>query len=272
MAVRNSDQDPKWDKVRNGVRAMYGKDAVWRFRQDHFFLSNMYMAPGFSVEFNSLRFLSTEHAFVAAKSLSREEQETIRDTPDPKDAKRFGRQLQLRDDWDDIKFDVMLDLLRRKFEHNLLAEHLISTGTRCLVEGNLWHDTIWGMAMVDGHLQGDNMLGKLLMQVRSELVSGGIKELKKQQRNFEAGVTNKGELQTPPDKPHQAFFFWLQGALTEEMSVNDAESILVAVEVILQDADGDCEAVHAAAIVVRDSGAPDCADALPEQWLLHVSG
>jgi predicted NAD-dependent protein-ADP-ribosyltransferase YbiA (DUF1768 family) len=72
----------------------------------------------------------------------------------------------VRPDWDDTKINTMLTLLRQKFAlGSELAKKLLDTGNRDLVEGNTWGDTFWGVCKG----QGENMLGKLLMQVRAEL-------------------------------------------------------------------------------------------------------
>jgi len=68
----------------------------------------------------------------------------------------------------------MLEVLRRKFLHAELAQKLVATGDRYLVEGNTWGDTFWGMATKDGKLEGDNVLGDCLMQVRKEIKAGWV--------------------------------------------------------------------------------------------------
>jgi predicted NAD-dependent protein-ADP-ribosyltransferase YbiA (DUF1768 family) len=68
----------------------------------------------------------------------------------------------------------MLDLLRIKFAEAHLAELLLATGEATLVEGNTWHDNDWGACTCEG-CQAEpkhNLLGQLLMQVRSELRQG----------------------------------------------------------------------------------------------------
>lgn len=89
----------------------------------------------------------------------------------PHSAKKWGRKLPLRPDWEDVKFDVMLGLVQQKFENPLLAEWLISTGNRLIIEGNYWHDNTWGVCHCQQCVQidGKNWLGKILMMVRQEL-------------------------------------------------------------------------------------------------------
>lgn len=90
----------------------------------------------------------------------------------PGQAKRMGRLLPIREDWDrpEIKQDVMLDVLRHKFApFTKLAGPLVETGGRHLEEGNRHGDDYWGVDLRKG--TGSNHLGKLLMQVREELQS-----------------------------------------------------------------------------------------------------
>lgn len=71
----------------------------------------------------------------------------------------------LRRDWEEVKLDIMYELLKCKFDQNpSLKEKLINTGDRLLVEGNDWHDTYWGVC----NGKGSNHLGKLLMKLREE--------------------------------------------------------------------------------------------------------
>ncbi len=71
-----------------------------------------------------------------------------------------------RDDWDDVKVDVMRDILRAKAaQHEYVHRKLLATGDRELVE-NSWRDDYWGWGP---NRDGNNMLGKLWMEVRTEL-------------------------------------------------------------------------------------------------------
>ena len=71
-----------------------------------------------------------------------------------------------RADWAEIKEDVMLKALRGKFrQHPELAKLLLSTVEKRIVESTS-NDRFWGESL-DGI--GQNMLGELLMLVRTEL-------------------------------------------------------------------------------------------------------
>lgn len=122
---------------------------------DFSFLSNFYQHGNWTVE----------HHYQAAKTDDPEWAAKILNAPTPGQAKRFGRKAPMRPTWEEEKVVVMLTLLRVKFLWPDLAQKLIATGDAMLVEGNTWGDTFWGVCRG----QGQNHLGRLLMQVREEL-------------------------------------------------------------------------------------------------------
>ena len=92
----------------------------------------------------------------------------------PNQAKKFGKTVKLRPDWEQIKEQIMYELLLIKFQSNLtLKEKLINTGDSYLIEGNYWQDRYWGVCPPKGEIikNGLNRLGELLMRVREELKS-----------------------------------------------------------------------------------------------------
>lgn len=124
-----------------------------------FFLSNFFPAP---LVFEGVRYENSEAAFQAAKCPSHKHEFS---KLSPSAAKRLGRKVELRSDWDDIKYDVMYRICKEKFYQNtdLLAK-LIATNDAELIEGNDWNDTIWGVC----NGVGENRLGKILMKIRDE--------------------------------------------------------------------------------------------------------
>jgi ribA/ribD-fused uncharacterized protein len=133
------------------------------FQGEFRFLSNFWPAE---VVFEGVTYPTVEHAYQSAKTFDMTERRRIAALPTPEEAKRAGRALKLRDDWDRAKFDVMEQCVRYKFTHHAdLRRQLLATGDRYLEEGNTWNDRIWGVYQG----QGDNRLGKILMQVRAEL-------------------------------------------------------------------------------------------------------
>ena len=135
------------------------------------FLSNFYECP---VEYEGIRYLSSEAAFQAAKTLNVKEREEFSKLS-PSKAKAKGRQLVLREDWEEVKYDVMYDIIKNKFLQNSdLLERLMLTGETELIEGNWWHDNTWGACKCDkciGQIK-ENWLGKILMLFRQEVQRG----------------------------------------------------------------------------------------------------
>lgn len=71
-----------------------------------------------------------------------------------------------RADWDDVKIDVMRQIIRAKAaQHEYVRRKLLATGDRELVE-NSWRDSYWGWGP---NQDGLNMLGKLWMELRAGL-------------------------------------------------------------------------------------------------------
>lgn len=143
------------------------------FRGELAFLSNFYSC---SFLWGGIIYPSSEHAFVAAKTLDLDTREFISKLATPAIAKKYGRSLKLRPDWEAQKYNLMLDILKCKFNQNPdLYEKLLVTGDTELVELNEWHDNIWGNCTCNrcGN-KGQNLLGKALMYVREELKLGVI--------------------------------------------------------------------------------------------------
>ena len=146
-----------------------------RFDGPYAFLSNFFFSP---IEYEGITYPTVEHAFQAAKSLNPIERQAIADLPTPGAAKRAGRQVALRKDWEDVKIEVMRECLAKKFEHPDLYAKLLETGDEKLVEGNHWHDNFWGVCSCErSQGQGLNHLGKLLMELRSDLRIKALDEL-----------------------------------------------------------------------------------------------
>ena len=136
-------------------------DKIDSFRGLYQFLSNMFESP---VTLNGITFRNAEAAFQSLKDPSRASE--FADLTGAA-AKKLGRRVQLRPDWNDVRVQSMLDVLRAKFQNPDLQKQLLSTGSTPLIEGNTWNDTFWGVDANTG--TGENTLGKLLMQVRQEL-------------------------------------------------------------------------------------------------------
>lgn len=135
------------------------------------FLSNF--APSPFSRFG-VKYATVEHFYQSQKTFSKTERQIIISAATPGKAKRLGRKVTIREDWENAKNSYMLRGLRSKFRQNpQLAKDLLATGNLTLVEGNYWHDNEWGNCTCDRcvDIPGKNILGELLMQVREELRS-----------------------------------------------------------------------------------------------------
>jgi ribA/ribD-fused uncharacterized protein len=139
---------------------------IEEFQGDYRFLSNFYSSP---FEYEGKQWPTVEHAFQALKSLSVDEQETIRNLSSPSEAKKAGKQVNLRTDWEDVKIPLMRSLVYQKFLQNEdLKNKLLETEDAILEEGNNWNDVIYGICP-PGSGNGQNKLGKILMEIRSKI-------------------------------------------------------------------------------------------------------
>lgn len=134
--------------------------AITRFRDDYFFLSNFYPHE---LEFRGMTFCNSEAAFQSMKTLDTAEQLQFT-LLTPQEAKRLGRRINLRPDWEQVKDGIMKAVLLAKFSDLELRNRLLATGDVELVEGNTHGDTYWGVC----NGVGRNMLGRLLMELREE--------------------------------------------------------------------------------------------------------
>jgi ribA/ribD-fused uncharacterized protein len=111
---------------------------------------------------------TAEHYFQAQKFAGTEHEETIRLAPSPMIAARMGRSRSrpLRSDWESVKDSIMREAVRAKFaQHPELRARLLGTGDALLVEHTA-RDRYWGDG---GDGSGQNRLGEILMEIRSEL-------------------------------------------------------------------------------------------------------
>ncbi len=123
---------------------------------------------------DGISYPTSEHAYQAMRSTDENVRRKIAAMPSPYDAKRYWRdhQPESRADWDNIKLDVMRQVLELKFAPGTRChKELMATGKKKLVEYNNWGDKYWGahvQNLPDGtvHISGENHLGTLQMEVR----------------------------------------------------------------------------------------------------------
>ena len=138
---------------------------ISNFRGEYFFLSKITYPC--EVSYNGRVFSSSEAAFQSEKCFNNSCKEQFVGIT-AVDAKKIGKTVLLRADWDEIKDEVMHKVLLAKFANVDLELKLLQTYPQHIEEGNTWNDTYWGVC----NGKGQNKLGKLLMRIRDEKLSG----------------------------------------------------------------------------------------------------
>lgn len=149
---------------------------VFFYEQDHYYLSNF---SAFRVRFRDVLYDTSEHAYQAQKFFADESVDypgamrlrwEISSAPSAHEAFKMAEQNIARRHprWDASKVGIMRDILRAKVEqHEYVRRKLLQTGDRELIE-NSWRDDYWGWGP---NRDGKNMLGKLWMEIRAELLA-----------------------------------------------------------------------------------------------------
>jgi ribA/ribD-fused uncharacterized protein len=140
------------------------ENMITEFRGEFRFLSNFWPSV---VHIGGIQFATVEHAYQAAKTVNPIQRAMIKAASTPGKAKRLGRTVTLRPEWNDtFKLQAMAQLVGQKFlSHKELGQMLVATGDQLIREGNNWGDTFWGVC--DG--VGKNQLGIILMGIRKHL-------------------------------------------------------------------------------------------------------
>lgn len=135
-------------------------ECIRGFSNEWRFLSNFYLAE---VEYEGIRYPSSENAYQAAKFLNLETRAKFINIT-PGQAKRLSRKFIIRPDWEEVRISIMHEICMDKFtRHPDLAQMLLNTGDMYIEETNTWGDKFWGVC--DGI--GENWLGRILMNIRS---------------------------------------------------------------------------------------------------------
>ena len=120
--------------------------------------------------YREITYPTVEHFYQAMKSKDPDYRRKVSELSTATEAKKAGRSVELRPDWESIKVKVMEYALRHKFSEGTSHFTALHQTSGYIVESNYWHDNEWGdctcnKCKVKG---GKNLLGKLLMQIRDE--------------------------------------------------------------------------------------------------------
>ena len=149
---------------------VWQSQAVYFRKEDkrHWFMSNFAMQFDFADPSTGEWWMTAEHYYQAHKSPIETERSMVQLATSPSEAKRLGKTINLYNDWDTRKIDVMRQCIKLKFSPGSEAAQLLTeTGWDYLVEYAPWGDVFWG---VDKDHLGKNWLGKLIMERRAQLV------------------------------------------------------------------------------------------------------
>lgn len=132
------------------------------FRGEYRWLSNFFKCDVFLWGYH---FNTVENASKASKANNMNDWLTMVNCKIPSEAKSKGKVINIRDDFDSVKINIMYELLLQKFSDPYFKRKLLLTGNQQIIEGNKWGDTFWGIC----NGVGENNLGKLIMRIRNEL-------------------------------------------------------------------------------------------------------
>lgn len=138
------------------------------FDGEYHYLSNFYPAP---IAVHGLTYPTVEHFYQASKAATKAGYDAVMSCDSPAGAKRVGRHVEVRPDFEQLKRAIMMQGVLAKFtQHPDLRELLLSTLVEELVEVNTWGDRYWGAVITrGGHVGGENWLGRILMATRQLL-------------------------------------------------------------------------------------------------------
>ena len=158
------------DEIIDGVKLIIGNhlEPFDFYRAPHPF-SNFSKHKVFSSKFQK-EFPYSEAAFMAYKSPENPEYvEGLTQVNSPGVAKSMGRKVNLRKDWEQVKYDCMIETLRDKVKSNPpIKADIEETGIKPIYE-HTKNDKIWGDNL---DRTGRNLLGKAWNQIRLEYTAG----------------------------------------------------------------------------------------------------
>ena len=141
-------------------------ERVFFYEHDFYVLSNF---SAFRLYWRGLQFYNSEFAYHWEKFPHNYDiQQAIRNAMSAHEAFKIAERHKdsVRPDWKDVRVSIMRAILCAKADqHEYVRRKLLGTGDRELIE-NSWRDNFWGWGP---NRDGQNMLGKLWMEIRTEL-------------------------------------------------------------------------------------------------------
>lgn len=136
----------------------------------NFYEGPFYMLSNFSAHktvYNGVEYITSEHAYQAAKFKDSVAKEKIKNAPSAFLARQYGQQKEGRiEDLENKKVEIMRQVIKAKLsQHDDVKEALLKTGN-AVINKNYPDDWFWGTG-ADG--TGKNIIGKIWMEFREEL-------------------------------------------------------------------------------------------------------
>lgn len=136
---------------------------ITEFQDEFRWLSNFFPVQ---IEYEGLTYPSVENAYQAGKLINKKDREMFINIS-PCKAKRLWRNYKTHNLTEEFRLNLMYQLLKIKFNQEPFKSLLIATGDCNIQEGTRWFEPFWGKQLSTG--EGKNMLGHLIMQIRTEL-------------------------------------------------------------------------------------------------------
>jgi hypothetical protein len=95
------------------------------FFKKYRFLSNFHEKE---FTYKGKTFKSSEHAYQAYKAVNNVDFEYVRNCKTPSEARKAGKKIKCRPDFDKIKYNLMFEILMEKFKDEELKTKLLATG------------------------------------------------------------------------------------------------------------------------------------------------
>lgn len=121
-----------------------------------------------SILIGNTEYPTSEHLYQALKCIRSDDIQKILKTDNPKIAKTIAHSIPIRKDWNDIKINAMHRVLKLKFDQHIDVRHALYDSIGCEIIEASPYDSFWGWGL---HENGENHLGKLWMEIRSEKFS-----------------------------------------------------------------------------------------------------
>ena len=108
---------------------------------------------------------SVEHYYQAQKYIHNQEHyDEVMNASTPAHAKKIGRKYEIRDNWDGVKYGIMVDAIYAKFSQVQECRTVLLNTKNYPIHEDSPFDYVWGWRN-----NGDDLLGEILMNTRTTI-------------------------------------------------------------------------------------------------------